>query len=268
MSGGYVSRSASTIGNPYTFTGRRLDSLDPDGSGGYQLNLMYYRARTYDPQTGRFMQRDPAEYQESMNLFEYVKSNPIINFDPTGMLSECACKDRWGAVKVGKHQHTRRIWRSNPKLTCAVVGQTLLDDIFNWNTLIQLILEYIQKYGGGPGSPIGGIATSDELGKAVLLIELDEHEQIIHRPCCNIKDTDISDDYRTARDLLAHPDHKLWHGIVMKNGIIADQKSAEAQCDKIKAYYRGRLKYKPYERECLLNASSDHSFGDIPSFYY
>ncbi|MHC4883437.1 MAG: RHS repeat-associated core domain-containing protein, partial [Planctomycetota bacterium] len=59
MSGSYATRSASTIGNPYTFTGRRLDSLDPDGSGGYQLNLMYYRARTYDPQAGRFMQRDP-----------------------------------------------------------------------------------------------------------------------------------------------------------------------------------------------------------------
>ncbi|MHC4855177.1 MAG: RHS repeat-associated core domain-containing protein, partial [Planctomycetota bacterium] len=93
MSGGYVSRSASTIGNPYTFTGRRLDSLDPDGSGGYQLKLMYYRARTYDPQTGRFMQRDPLgidpasgnrnpfnptiQYNDDTNIYKYSLSSPV-----------------------------------------------------------------------------------------------------------------------------------------------------------------------------------------------
>jgi RHS repeat-associated protein len=101
MSGGYASRSASTIGNPYTFTGRRLDSLDPDGSGGYQLKLMYYRARTYDPQTGRFMQQDPLginpagrkqnpfkptkQYIDGMNVFSYAINNSIINSDPYGL---------------------------------------------------------------------------------------------------------------------------------------------------------------------------------------
>ncbi len=85
-------RTASICQNPYFFTGRRLDSLDPDGSGGYQLKLMYYRARTYDPETGRFMQRDPLEYVDGMNLFEYVSSRPIILKDPYGLFyttTEC-----------------------------------------------------------------------------------------------------------------------------------------------------------------------------------
>ena len=96
MSGSYTPRSASTIGNPYTFTGRRLDVLDNGG-----LQLMYYRARTYDSQTGRFMQRDPLginpagrlenpfnapkQYFDGMNVYEYVKGNPVNYFDPQGL---------------------------------------------------------------------------------------------------------------------------------------------------------------------------------------
>ncbi len=89
---------ASAYVNPYTFTGRRLDVLD---SGSAEL--MYYRARTYDPETGRFMQRDPLginwsnilfksssmliQYYDSLNNFEYVKSNPIILSDYSGLSS-------------------------------------------------------------------------------------------------------------------------------------------------------------------------------------
>jgi RHS repeat-associated protein len=46
--------SGTQAGNPYYFTGRELDTLDA-GS----CTLYYYRARCYDPQTGRFLQRDP-----------------------------------------------------------------------------------------------------------------------------------------------------------------------------------------------------------------
>jgi len=43
----------SSVGNPYMFTGRRLD----DETGNY-----YYRARYYKPQIGRFLQTDPIGY--------------------------------------------------------------------------------------------------------------------------------------------------------------------------------------------------------------
>ncbi|MHC4882756.1 MAG: RHS repeat domain-containing protein, partial [Planctomycetota bacterium] len=98
MSGGYVSRSASTIGNPYTFTGRRLDMLD-----GGDLKLMYYRARTYDPQTGRFMQRDPLgidpasgnrnpfnptiQYNDDTNIYKYSLSSPVNYSDAWGTMA-------------------------------------------------------------------------------------------------------------------------------------------------------------------------------------
>ena len=89
----------SNYSNPYLFTGRRLDTLD-----GGDLNIMYYRARTYDTVTGRFLQRDPLgiepggrkltnpfetskHYTEGMNLYQYVRTNPINFKDAQGLHS-------------------------------------------------------------------------------------------------------------------------------------------------------------------------------------
>jgi RHS repeat-associated protein len=72
--------SGTQVGNPYYFTGRERDSLDA-GS----CTLYYYRARLYDPQAGRFLQRDSAQYVDSMNLYEYVMSNSVNFLDPFGL---------------------------------------------------------------------------------------------------------------------------------------------------------------------------------------
>ena len=68
--------SYSNIGNPYMFTGRRYNS---------QSGLYYYRARHYDPETGRFIQPDPIGYFDSMNLYGYCGDNPINCVDPMGL---------------------------------------------------------------------------------------------------------------------------------------------------------------------------------------
>jgi RHS repeat-associated protein len=106
---------ASTIANPWTFTGRRLDA---------ETGLMYYRARYYDPQLGRFAGRDPIDNPEhvgimrgevsgavgqdyslgqqialpeylsgtreavAISLYEYVLSNPVRLVDPMGLKSK------------------------------------------------------------------------------------------------------------------------------------------------------------------------------------
>jgi len=69
----------SDYGNPYYFTGRRLDTLDA-GS----LKIMYYRHRYYDTYTGRFATHDPLGYVDGVNLYEYVSGNPITYTDPWG----------------------------------------------------------------------------------------------------------------------------------------------------------------------------------------
>ncbi len=49
--------------------------------------LIYYRARWYDPQQGRFLSEDPISYEGGFNLYSYVDNDPIGFTDPLGLQS-------------------------------------------------------------------------------------------------------------------------------------------------------------------------------------
>ncbi|MGE0267467.1 MAG: colicin E5-related ribonuclease [Candidatus Omnitrophota bacterium] len=49
-----------------------------------ESSIYHYRARQYDPSIGRFLQRDPLDYIDGMNLYTYVHNNPTNFTDPTG----------------------------------------------------------------------------------------------------------------------------------------------------------------------------------------
>ena len=76
-------RPASIIGNPYYFTGRRLDT---------ETGLYYYRARYYSPALGRFLQTDPIGYADGIDWYAYCGNNPVVLVDPWGL-----CRDSVGA---------------------------------------------------------------------------------------------------------------------------------------------------------------------------
>ncbi len=79
---GCVTPAASAVGNPYLFTGRQFDE---------ETGLYFYRARYYDCVKGRFLQRDPLGYVDGMNLYEYVRSNPVVRLDPLGQKTDEEC---------------------------------------------------------------------------------------------------------------------------------------------------------------------------------
>ena len=62
----------------YAFTGREWDS---------ETGLYYYRARYYDPKVGRFVSEDPIGLVGgiNLNLFAYVRNNPVNFVDPMGL---------------------------------------------------------------------------------------------------------------------------------------------------------------------------------------
>jgi RHS repeat-associated protein len=63
--------------NTLFYTGRELDQ---------DSGLYYYRARYYDPSTGRFLTEDPKGFAAGINFYVYAKNNPINFSDPTGLI--------------------------------------------------------------------------------------------------------------------------------------------------------------------------------------
>lgn len=69
-------QEASVVGLKYGFQGRSLDA---------ETGLVYFRARYYDPNTGRFVQRDPVWDAGSVgNLYSFVGNGPLSRCDPFG----------------------------------------------------------------------------------------------------------------------------------------------------------------------------------------
>jgi RHS repeat-associated protein len=67
----------SAVLNRFLFVGREFDE---------EFGIYYYRARFYDPIKGRFLQRDPLEYADDLNLYKYVDDRPQYATDPFGLL--------------------------------------------------------------------------------------------------------------------------------------------------------------------------------------
>jgi RHS repeat-associated protein len=76
--------NAGSARTRYTYTGRERD---PD------TGLLYYRARFYDPQLGRFISEDPIGLVGGINLFAYVFNNPATYTDPSGLCAAAKIVD-------------------------------------------------------------------------------------------------------------------------------------------------------------------------------
>jgi RHS repeat-associated protein len=57
----------------------------------------YYRARYYDPATGRFVSEDPVGFHGGEDFYLYAVNEPTLLIDPSGLLAELYCEDIAGA---------------------------------------------------------------------------------------------------------------------------------------------------------------------------
>ncbi|MCV6638487.1 RHS repeat-associated core domain-containing protein [Candidatus Albibeggiatoa sp. nov. NOAA] len=88
-----VEIACSNYNNVYGYTGRRYDA---------ESALWYYRNRMYSPEVGRFLQRDPAGYVDGMNLYAYVRNNPLLFLDPMGLTAQTGIN--WNEIlQVGSY---------------------------------------------------------------------------------------------------------------------------------------------------------------------
>ncbi len=73
---GQTATATETVISPFGYTGRERDT---------ESQLIYYRARYYDPLSGRFTTQDPIGFAGfDQNLYRYVGNNPMNRTDPSG----------------------------------------------------------------------------------------------------------------------------------------------------------------------------------------
>lgn len=76
----------------FGYTGRERDSA---------TGLLYYRARWYDSQQGRFLSEDPAGLSAGLNLYSYAGNNPILFNDPFGLSVASFFRGLWDGIVEG-----------------------------------------------------------------------------------------------------------------------------------------------------------------------
>ncbi len=98
---GNLTASTGSLVNSFRYTGRESDA---------ETGLYYYRARYYDPSSGRFLSEDPIRFSGmDLNLYRYVWSDALNLRDPFGLspssIAWCflkgAAAGAAGAVVVG-----------------------------------------------------------------------------------------------------------------------------------------------------------------------
>jgi len=81
---GFLTNSTGSATNWFRYTARQFDS---------DTALYYYRARYYDPTTGRFLSEDPIGFNGGGNFYAYVQNRPLNYGDPSGLCPPNACSD-------------------------------------------------------------------------------------------------------------------------------------------------------------------------------
>jgi RHS repeat-associated protein len=75
---GNLTALTGSLSNPLRYTGREFDTA---------TSLYFYRARYYDPATGRFISEDPIGFSgDGTNFYIYVDNDPVILIDPLGLV--------------------------------------------------------------------------------------------------------------------------------------------------------------------------------------
>ena len=132
----------STVGNPYMFTGRRLDP---------ETGLYYYRNRYYNPEQGRFIHRDPTGYRDGMGLYGYGLNNPINVTDSLGL-------------KGSKSDGTKQVYASKYEEAVAQdLGKNKVIDIILKSTAKALEKEGKKKAAQVVTGPIGAVVAVGDL---------------------------------------------------------------------------------------------------------
>jgi len=114
-----------SMGEPWRYIGYTGQMRD------HESGLWYYRNRHMDPLAGRFLQRDPAGWVDGMNMYAYVRNNPLRYTDPYGLTARSAVNYAWNAA-------SNLLSGFHPVLPQPVVSGTWGGTSLDWQTPVSL----------------------------------------------------------------------------------------------------------------------------------
>ena len=134
-------------------------SFHPFGFAGgiydHDTKLVRFGLRDYDPGTGRWTAEDPVRFAGGLNLYEYVRQNPVTYVDPVGVQGHHSAWTRSGTIWSGES------WDPLPH-----GAHDLEADIVVVGTGIGIVAGGVILIGGaaGAGLIVGGVALLIGLG--------------------------------------------------------------------------------------------------------
>ncbi len=137
----------SDVGNPYRFTGRRLDP---------ESGLMQYRNRYYHTGLGRFISPDPEGYTSGYGQYPYGESHPCNTVDPLG-LWPCTSNCGPEGLREGKvHGHKK-------KRLLGQWDQGFLDEVTRRYEKFHFVLKVASVISAAPGLHEGGAEAAGQI---------------------------------------------------------------------------------------------------------
>ena len=132
---GEILSETETVENPIKYAGEYYDD---------ELDMIYLRARYYNPQIGRFTSLDVEEGEISnpldMNRYVYCRNNPVKYVDPSGLWVETAFDIASFGISI------KEVW-DNP------------NDGWNWLALVGDTIDFI-PFVAGIGETVKGVKTT------------------------------------------------------------------------------------------------------------
>ena len=145
--------SDDLTGDPYGYKGQYGYYTDQE------TGLILCTHRYYDPETGRWLTKDPIGHEGGVNLYGYCGNDPVNGVDPSGFKTYLFL---WGEDSDGKPFHKAILWlvkhtKMKPEDSLVIAHVSTFDD-FNLQLQQNKEIIHISYVGhGGPGFIFPGI---------------------------------------------------------------------------------------------------------------